>query len=168
MSLLVIMLVLKKWGRGKGEAPFYSKRPLINEREGSSWKTFMLQPQWKYLIHHWVEVSWGIEYWHSLGASPIDHLFLRKKALLQQSPGGWHLDQVTIIGDITCHGEAVKGISRSVLWRAHNPFMGSLPTNTDEGVSHRTGGLSSWHMLGSSWTEEGCGTRIKWLGRCDI
>ena len=46
----------------------------------------MLQPQWKYWIHHWVEVSWGIEYLHSLGASPIDHLFLREKGTFTAEP----------------------------------------------------------------------------------
>lgn len=46
----------------------------------------MLQPQWKYLIHHWVEVSWGTEYLYSLRASPIDHLFLRQKGTYTAEP----------------------------------------------------------------------------------
>ena len=48
----------------------------------------MLQPQWKYLINHWIEVSWGTEYLHSLGASPIDHLFLREKGTFTAEPWG--------------------------------------------------------------------------------
>lgn len=137
----------------------------------------------------WFTTGWklaGEQNTYSLGGlSPPRPLISQgKKPLLQQSPGRRHLNQVTIIGDITCQGgnccQAPPGVSCG--WSTTLPLLGSLPimqnldqsmekqwTNTNEGMSHKTEGQCSSHVRVLN-DREGLWNppRIKQLERYDI